>query len=102
MFNAQTQRSNWWGFIGKRVVFAVIAFFVMSFAILFTISYPYHSLKYAPEFTPFDFPPFIEINEQLGYDDPYSSQYFRWLGNFVTGNWGGSFINHIPIRDLIF
>ncbi|MFD7003551.1 ABC transporter permease [Streptomyces mirabilis] len=42
-----------------------------------------------------------ELNRQLGLDRPLAAQYGRWLGHFVTGNWGQSYTLHVPVRDLL-
>ncbi|RXT14013.1 ABC transporter permease [Ammoniphilus sp. CFH 90114] len=38
----------------------------------------------------------------LGLDQPAWTQYMRWLGNFVQGDFGTSFIRKVPVADLIF
>jgi peptide/nickel transport system permease protein len=44
----------------------------------------------------------IEIlRRQLGLDQPVYVQYFRWLGNFLTGDLGSSFINRQPVLEMI-
>lgn len=37
----------------------------------------------------------------LGLDQPAWIQYLRWLGNFIQGDWGTSFIRKTPVLDLI-
>lgn len=39
----------------------------------------------------------IRLREQLGLDRPAISQYFQWLGNFVTGDLGVSLQNRRPV-----
>lgn len=34
---------------------------------------------------------------QLGLDRPLIEQYFRWLGNFMTGDWGVSYVSKTSI-----
>jgi peptide/nickel transport system permease protein len=103
MYTAQTYRSNWWGFIGKRILIAVVVFLVISFLILFTLASPYHSIIYVvPVYPLMDSPESLYVNQHMHYDDPYLSQFCRWLGNFFTGNWGDSFIKGVPVWDLIF
>lgn len=41
------------------------------------------------------------IEHKLGLDQPLPVQYFCWLGRFVTGDWGVSFINGQPIAKTI-
>jgi peptide/nickel transport system permease protein len=38
------------------------------------------------------------LRQKLGLNDPWIIQYFRWLGHFVTGNWGESY----STRSLIY
>jgi peptide/nickel transport system permease protein len=103
MLSVYTYKSNWWGFIAKRVLIALVAFFVISFAILFTISYPFHDIKFNPsEHIAIDPPLYILVGVQLGYNDPYIKQYFRWLGDFFTGEWGHSYIHKVQVKDLVF
>lgn len=41
------------------------------------------------------------IERKLGLDQPLPVQYLRWLGRFVTGDWGVSFVNGQPVFDTI-
>jgi peptide/nickel transport system permease protein len=41
------------------------------------------------------------IQADLGYDRPIVVQYFTWLGSFVQGDWGISFVARQPVFDLI-
>jgi peptide/nickel transport system permease protein len=41
------------------------------------------------------------IEAELGYDRPIIIQYFSWLGQFVTGDWGISFVARRPVFGLI-
>jgi len=41
------------------------------------------------------------LRERLGLNDPWFVQYFRWLVNFCTGNWGESFSTQAPILPLV-
>jgi peptide/nickel transport system permease protein len=44
-----------------------------------------------------------QFREENGLNDPVPIQYVRWLGRFVTGNWGTSFSGgNAPIRPLVF
>jgi peptide/nickel transport system permease protein len=42
-----------------------------------------------------------EIREDLGLNDPIPVQYVKWLGDFLTGDWGISTQANTPIFDLI-
>jgi peptide/nickel transport system permease protein len=39
--------------------------------------------------------------EDLGLNEPLPLQYTRWLGNFITGDWGTSFSTRSEIRPLV-
>jgi len=41
------------------------------------------------------------LREELGLDDPLPVQYLRWLGKFLTGDWGTSFSTRSEIRPLV-
>jgi peptide/nickel transport system permease protein len=42
------------------------------------------------------------LNHQLGLDRPVGERYVRWLGEFLSGDWGTSYTLHVPVRDLVF
>jgi peptide/nickel transport system permease protein len=41
------------------------------------------------------------LRRQLHLDDPLPVQYGRWLGRFVTGDWGTSTTLQVPVRELV-
>lgn len=41
------------------------------------------------------------INERYGLDDPVWVQYFRWLGDVLTGDFGTSFASGLPVSSVI-
>lgn len=41
------------------------------------------------------------LREELGLDDPLQVQYFRWLANFLQGDWGNSYSTQSLIRPLV-
>jgi ABC-type dipeptide/oligopeptide/nickel transport system permease component len=88
MFYAQTQRSNWWGFIGKRVVFAVIAFFVISTFVFVAVTPRPVIIYINPDTTQ---ETRDKIRDLIGYDSTLNN-YIHWLNSFFTGNWGYSLV----------
>ncbi|QOR67903.1 ABC transporter permease [Cytobacillus suaedae] len=42
-----------------------------------------------------------EMREKLGYNDPILVQYWRWVSNFVQGDFGKSFVYKKPVFDVI-
>lgn len=41
------------------------------------------------------------LREQMGFNDPFFVQYFRWLGNALHGDFGISFSLNKPVVDLL-
>ena len=41
------------------------------------------------------------LREQMGFNDPFFVQYFRWLGNALHGDFGTSFSLNKPVVDLL-
>ena len=93
-------------FITKRTVTLVAAVVVSSFAVFLI-----------PYFTPGD--PVRKIirsrvagdavdesavqglSESLGLKDPLAVQYFRWLGDFFSGDMGLSFVSRTPVAEQV-
>ena len=42
-----------------------------------------------------------ELREELGLNDPSPVQYAKWLGRFVSGDWGQSFSTRTEIRSVV-
>lgn len=42
-----------------------------------------------------------ELRAELGLNDPLHIQYLRWVGDFVTGQWGTSYSTGSRIRPLV-
>ena len=41
------------------------------------------------------------LREQMGLNDPLLIQYLNWLKNFITGNFGTSYVYNVPVSSLI-
>lgn len=41
------------------------------------------------------------IRQELGYDQPWLTQYFSWFGNVLTGDFGSSLYYKAPVADLV-
>ncbi|MBX3142364.1 MAG: ABC transporter permease [Trueperaceae bacterium] len=47
-------------------------------------------------------PAAIERMKQIwGLDQPLHVQYLRWIGNLTTGDWGQSYVERRPARDVV-
>jgi peptide/nickel transport system permease protein len=86
-----TYKSNWWGFISKRILIAVIAFFVISFMIFYIIHLNPPLPMYGDWMT---LENIKDLRHKIGIDAPLIVQYFRWIGDFFTGNWGESWMGY--------
>ncbi|HWK66722.1 MAG TPA: ABC transporter permease [Rhizobiaceae bacterium] len=42
-----------------------------------------------------------EIRTKYGFDQPIYVQYFKWIGNVTTGDFGESYRNKVEVADLI-
>lgn len=51
--------------------------------------------EYSPE-------AYASLKNQLGLDRPLVEQYILWLKNFVTGDWGVSYVSKAPIFQYAF
>ena len=96
MFYAQPYKSNWWGFIGKRVLVFVISLFIVTAAIFFTTQadfsnnvgrYWYQAQNGIIDFTP------DGLNNLENYlikiyhfDQPFIVQYFRFMDGVFKGD----------------
>ena len=41
------------------------------------------------------------LERQLGLDQPVPVQYVRWLGGFVRGDWGYSYVTQQPVTQMV-
>jgi peptide/nickel transport system permease protein len=41
------------------------------------------------------------LNRELGADKPLVVRYVTWAGNFVTGDWGESPVQKVPVRPYV-
>lgn len=86
----------------KRVLIAVPTLVAISAVIYLVLALapgdPLGELANSPSITP-------EIRENirraLGLDQPIYIRYFKWAAAFLTGNMGYSFINPVPVNELI-
>jgi peptide/nickel transport system permease protein len=46
-------------------------------------------------------PALNNLRQELGLNHPLAGQYARWLGGFLTGDWGTSYSTGLPIRPLV-
>lgn len=89
-------------FAARKVLQTLMVLFIVSIA-------SFSLLKFAPgdpiqmmlgqEYSP---EAHAEMVHELGLDRPVPEQYLSWLGGFVTGNWGVSYVGRAPIFRYAF
>ena len=89
-------------YVLRRLIQAVpllLGISVASFAILKAVpGGPLAAYEASADFTDADR---IRLEHALGLDQPVPIQYLNWLGKFLVGDWGYSFISHQPVLSLI-
>lgn len=94
-------------FIVRRVFYAVIMLFLVSFVSFVIISLPagdFMDQKIAELQARGDRSAALRIDEyrtRYGLDQPLLTQYWLWISNFVRGDFGLSFEFDRPVRELI-
>lgn len=86
-------------YIAKRLVFMVIALFVVATATFFLIQLlpgsPFNDAKLSEAAR-------AQLDAKYGLDDPLAAQYARYMGNVVQGDLGDSFyFDGRPVTDVI-
>ena len=84
-------------YVVRRLLVSIPLLFVLSvvsFVATRAVSSPEAGIRSNPRVSPEDIQ---RYREQLGLDDPASTQYLRWLGNFVRGDLGTSLVSN---RDV--
>jgi peptide/nickel transport system permease protein len=86
-----TYRSNWWGFVAKRLLIAAVVFFVISLMIFYPIySQPLYDPLLGNE-SPAAYNQFEK--DYITNRSPLITKYYHWLGHFLTGKWGTSLMS---------
>jgi len=89
-------------YILRRLVQALpllLGISIASFALMKAIpGGPLAAYEAAPDFSDADL---RRLEHTLGLDQPLPIQYLNWLGKFVAGDWGYSFVSHQPVLVLI-
>jgi peptide/nickel transport system permease protein len=94
-------------FIVRRVFYAIIMLFLVSFVSFIIISLPagdFMDQKIAELEQRGDRSAALrvaEYRERYGLDEPLLTQYWLWISNFVQGDFGISFEFDRPVRELI-
>jgi peptide/nickel transport system permease protein len=88
----------------NRLGQSIIVFFIVSLLVFFAVRIvpqdPIYALvgEDAEGFTPEQID---AIRHEFGLDRPVALQYTSWIGGVITGDWGLSFRNKLPVTDLI-
>jgi peptide/nickel transport system permease protein len=99
-----TYKSNWWVYVLKRVLLAVVSIILISLIIFFTVRLSigdYYDYLRIFGYTIFDGTQSPMDAHRLWYEqqrniyhlnEPLIFQWARWLGGIFTGDWGQSFM----------
>jgi peptide/nickel transport system permease protein len=88
MIYAFPAKSNWRGYVGKRLVWLPVIFLVFTAVIFFSVnSIDGPPMSFTPGFTRED----VKVRmKYLGLDLPVINRYFIWLGGVLKGDLGDS------------
>ncbi|MCF6094131.1 ABC transporter permease [Microaerobacter geothermalis] len=89
------------GYIFRRILQAIpllIGISLISFGVMYLAPGGPIELQLDPSIAQEDREAVIQ---ELGLNDPFYIQYIRWLGDFVSGDFGISFVRDVPVSDLI-
>jgi ABC-type dipeptide/oligopeptide/nickel transport system permease component len=96
MFSAVIYKSNWWGFISKRVLITVVAFFILTLAIFYALHYTERNYWFlaplqvsAAEMSAYE----EQIESELHMGSPFAVKYALWMKSLLTGDLGNSFFH---------
>jgi peptide/nickel transport system permease protein len=89
------------GYLGKRFGYILLTLFVVAVTVFaITQVLPGNAaVMILGEFATAD--ALRAVERQLGLDRPLLVQFWSWLGNFVTGDWGTAMTMGRPVRPLI-
>ena len=89
-------------YVLRRLVWAVpllLGISVFVFLLLKAVpGGPLAAYEANPDVSPADL---ARLEHEFGLDQPLPLQYLQWLGRFVTGDWGYSIAQHLPVTQLI-
>ena len=89
-------------YVLRRLIWAVpllLGISVITFLILKAVpGGPLAAYEANPDVTPADL---ARLEREFGLDQPVPLQYLQWLQRFVTGDWGYSIAQHLPVTQLI-
>lgn len=90
-------------FLVRRIGQSILLLFIVSivgFAILnLAPGGPMSAYTLSPGLTEADRQ---RISDEMGLNDPLPTQYLRWAGGLVTGDWGTSFRDSQPVTSILF
>lgn len=86
----------------RRILIMIPMLFLIS-VIVFILAHLMPGDAFTGEIDPTNMSPqqIEQLREELGYNDPIHEQYFRWITNFVQGEWGKSTRYKIPASEII-
>ncbi|WP_265459169.1 oligopeptide ABC transporter permease [Enterococcus sp. HY326] len=90
-----------WKTILRRVLLMIPQIFILS-VLIFLLAQMMPGDPFTGLINPNTDPAVIEsMREAAGLNDPWYTQYIRWIGNVFQGDFGQSFIYKLPVANLI-
>ena len=90
-------------YVARRILYAIITFFGITILVYWMSSLapgsPLDSLLADPGMTAEEV---ARQKEALGLNQPVYIQYFTWLREMLSGNWGFSYSSYRPVKDVVF
>jgi hypothetical protein len=109
-------RSNIPDYIIKCVLRLILAFFILTGVIFYsTYGVGSENIIYSDltrgAIVDWDISPEVQAKLEKWWEEqitehhlnePIVVQYFYWLGDIITGDWGNSLVHRVPVKDLLF
>ena len=90
-----------WKTILRRLILMIPQVIILS-VLIFLIAQAMPGDPFTGLINPNQDPAVIErMREAAGLNDPWYTQYFRWIGNALKGDFGQSFIYKLPVATLL-
>ena len=90
-----------WKTILRRLILMIPQVIILS-VLIFLIAQAMPGDPFTGLINPNQDPAVIErMREAAGLNDPWYTQYFRWIGNALKGDFGQSFIYKLPVATFL-
>lgn len=88
-------------YIGKKIAMMIVTLAAVSFFVFLAFSLMSGDAATSMLGTQATPEKVEALREEMGLDDPFLVQYFRWAGSFITGDMGTSYSYKMPVDAMI-